>query len=165
MLFRILLPVSYVMYWMIGEMRMKDKRMACISYTSIILCILFLTNCLFVDICNILCFPFIFSTILLLELALLAISIVFCYGFYFLSHCGVLHYTFRISLIEQESGSFKKPHEVNVTRRIRHAPFRRLYSRPIFNIFQDMAISTYDFGEINGQLVTQDGINSYNRYY
>ena len=28
-----------------------------------------------------------------------------------------------------------------------------------------MNIYDYDFGEINGQLVTQDGINSYNRYY
>ncbi|XP_019855637.1 PREDICTED: uncharacterized protein LOC109584368 [Amphimedon queenslandica] len=140
----LLFPTCYTLYWTIKTLRMQDQSCACLMYTLL---------------------PITLFLMVFVELALLAISIVFCYGFYFLSSYGVLHYTFQISLIEQDFGIFKKAHKDTVRRTIRHAPFRRLYSRPIFNIFQDMEIVTYDFGEINGQLVTQDGINSYNRYY
>ena len=173
-LFPILLPVSYLTYWMISIMRLKDQSNACIIYTLFIIGLLLLTVCLWIDIFNVLfCFPFIFSIFLLVELTMLAVSIVFCYGFKYLSSYGVLHYRFQISLIGIEN-LYNSNNAINnvivcntesISRTIRHAPFRRLYSRPILNIFHNMDISSYDFGEINGQLVTQDGINSYNQYY
>ena len=181
-LFPILLPMSYLIYWMICIMRLKDMRNACIIYTSFTICILLilLTGLLWIDIFNVLfCFPFVFSIILLVELIMLATSIVFCYGFKYLCSHGVLHYRFQISLIEIGMVKVQNPlyysnNAMNnviitantepISRTIRHAPFRRLYSRPILNIFHNMDISSYDFGEINGQLVTQDGITSYNTY-
>uniref|UniRef100_A0A1X7U8A7 Transmembrane protein n=1 Tax=Amphimedon queenslandica TaxID=400682 RepID=A0A1X7U8A7_AMPQE len=179
--FPILFPISYLTYWMIGIIRLKDKRNACYTNTSLIICVVLLSSCLWLDIFNVLfCFPFVFSIFLFVELIMLATSIVFCYGFKYFSSHGVLHYRFQISLIEEEyqyvdtysSGCCKpavppmlKNMPFTVSNTIRHAPFRRLYSRPILNIFDNMEISTYNFGEIKGQLVTQDGIDSYNRYY
>uniref|UniRef100_A0A1X7U7Z4 Uncharacterized protein n=1 Tax=Amphimedon queenslandica TaxID=400682 RepID=A0A1X7U7Z4_AMPQE len=175
-LFPILLPMSFITYWMICIMRMKDKDYACVIYTSFIIYILLIlfTGCLLIiDVFNVLfCFPFIFSIILLVELTMLATSIVFRYGFKYLSSHGVLHYRFQILLIGAEN-LYNSNNAMNnviiantesISRTIHHAPFQRLYSRPILDIIQDMDISSYDFGEINGQLVTQDGINSYNRY-
>ena len=161
-------PTCYTLYWTIYTFRMKDQRCACLMYTLFPICLflMMLNGGILVDIVGVLAFSFMSLIFLLIELALLAVSIVFCYGFYFLSSYGALHYRFQISLIEQEfTVSIKMPHKYTVSRTIRHAPFRRLYSQPILNIFKHMNIYTYDFGEINGQLVTQDGINSYNRYY
>ena len=183
LLFPILLPVSYLTYWMIGIMRLKDKRNAFYTNATLTICVVLLFGCLWIDIFNVLfCFPFVFSIILLVELLMLATSIVFCYGFKYLFSHGVLHYRFKIALIEEEykyvntysSGCCKpavpptymlKNMPYTISNTIRHAPFRRLYSRPILDMFQDMEISTYNFGEIKGQLVTQDGIDNYNRYY
>ena len=160
--FPLLFPVSYLTYWIIGVLRLKYKHNAFYINILAIFLLILAISCLWTDIFTVLLvFPFILL-FLLIELALLAISIIFCYGFYFLSSHGVLHYRFIICLRFTIS---KKPREDRVIRTIRHAPFRRLYSRPIRNIFYDMNIRDYDFGEINGQLVTQDGINSYNRYY
>ena len=158
-LFPIFFPMSYITYWVIHVLRLKDKRYASwINALLIILLLLALSYILF-DIPNaLLLIPFVLLILLLVELTMLAVSIVFCYGFKYLSSYGVLHYRFQIFLNEEYSG-------VPMSYTIRHAPFQRLYSRPILNIFQDMDISSYDFGEINGQLVTQDGINSYNQYY
>uniref|UniRef100_A0A1X7U8W5 Uncharacterized protein n=1 Tax=Amphimedon queenslandica TaxID=400682 RepID=A0A1X7U8W5_AMPQE len=179
-LFPILFPMSYLIYWMICIMRLKDNGNACKIYTSFIICILLIlfTGILFIDIFNVLfCFPFVFSISLLVELIMLATSIVFCYGFKYLFSHGVLHYRFQISLIEIGMIKIQNPlynnamnnviitaNTESISRTIRHAPFRRLYSRPILKIFHSMDISSYDFGEINGQLVTQDGINSYITY-
>ena len=179
-LFPMLFPVSYLTYWIISVLRLKDKRNAFyINTLAIFLLLILPTSCLWIDIYNVLLvFPFILLIFLLVELTMLAVSIVFCYGFKFLSSYGVLHYRFQISLIEEEYRevhySFcccpfvnRIPKNIpdSISHKIRHAPFQRLYNRPILDIFKDMEISTYNFGEINGQLVTQDGINSYNLYY
>ena len=159
LLFPMLFPVSYMTYLVIHALRLKDKRYASwINALLIIILLLLALICIFDIPYVLLIIPFVLLICLFVELTVLAISIVFCYGFYFISSYGVLHYRFQISLIDKYS-------VVPTSYTICHAPFQRLYSRPILNIFQDMDISSYNFGEINGQLVTQDGINSYNRYY
>ena len=157
-LFPKLFPVSYLT--IISVLRLKDKHNAFyINTLAIFLLLILATSCLWIDIFTVLLvFPFILLIFLLVELTMLAVSIVFCYGFKYLSSYGVLHYRFKIYLIDKYSS-------ISVSYTIRRAPFQRLYSRPILDIFKDMEISTYNFGEINGQLVTQDGINSYNWYY
>ena len=158
-LFLILFPVSYITYWMIGILQVKDKCYASYINATFFFFLLIMLSYILFDIPNALLFiPFVLLIFLLVVLTMLAVSIVFCYGFKYLSSYGVLYYRFQISLLEEYSG-------VPMSYTIRHAPFQRLYSRPILNIFQDMDISSYNFGEINGQLVTQDGINSYNQYY
>ena len=158
----ILFPRVCVIYYIISELKLKDDHRACSTYTvmipSLLYCLLLLP--FLGDIFYIFVIPLSFILPSLIELTMLAASIVFCYGFYFLSHYGFFHYRFRIYLVQRK---FDK--QDVIYRTICHGPFRRIYSQPIRNIFKDMSISTYDFGEINGQLVTQDGINNYNRYY
>ena len=125
MLLPALFPTCYTLYWTISTLRMKDQHCACFMYTilAITLFLMVLGGGILVDIIDVLFFSFVSLICLLIELALLAVSIVFCYGFYFLSSHGVLHYRFQISLIEQKFAVLKKSHEDTVRRTIRHAPF------------------------------------------
>lgn len=167
LLLPIMFPFSYLIYMLISSIRAKDSRKALYNYFAAAMGFVFLPIALMDIVYITLFFPLFFIIILLFELLMIVSSFICLYGFCFLSRYGVLHYRFKISMLKHQYSYWTtKPPPFNfVSDTIHHVPFRRLYRRPVLKIFHDMNVEYYGFGEINGQVVTQDGINCYNRYY
>ena len=168
LLLQIMLPFSYITYLLISSIRAKDSRKALYNYFAVAMGFIFLPFALMDIVYITLFFPFVLIMLLLIELLMIVSSFICLYGFCFLSRYGVLHYRFKISMFERQymyTWTARPPASVFVRDTIHHVPFRRLYRRPVLKIFHDMNVECYGFGEINGQVVTQDGINCYNRYY
>ena len=114
----ILFPRAYTIYHIIGVLTLKDQQS--VTHTGMIIrlvCCLFMFP--FIDILHFLfMIPLFFIFLSLMELTMLAASIIFCYGFYFLSRYGVTNYPLKICLVREFDDE-----PDNICHTIRHAPF------------------------------------------
>ena len=151
----------------------KDQELR-LSYYFIL--ILFSPLLPLIPICDV-CIMLLYPIVAILEILLMLCSFLCCFGLCRLYENGWFEYSFKVRLVTAKASASKSYRQGNkqITRtaklkiqdvasevEITNYPIRRfLKKRPIAEIFRDMEMDYYTFGDIDGLEVTQSDIERY----